>query len=83
MNKVMVEVFLPAVGKSYDLNIPKHLSVGMVVQMLCCIFSEMQVGEYIPSSTSILFDSETGDILDYQVSIDSLSLTTGKKLMLK
>ena len=82
MNKVLLELFLPASGKFFDVRIPRQISVYQATQMIICMLEEMNTGEYMPDMAVVMCDAKTGEQYDINVSIDSLKLCNGTKIML-
>jgi hypothetical protein len=82
MNKILVEIMLPAAGKTYDVYIPLQSRIGEIINLLAGIFSDLADGDYKPVQTNLLCDAETGIIFDMNKSPADLALKNGSKLML-
>lgn len=81
-NKIMLELYLPASGKLYDVKIPKQISVYQATQMLVYLLSEMNIGEYIPDTNAILCNRVSGLPYNINASIESLGLHNGSQIMM-
>lgn len=82
MDKVIVEVFLPAAGRSFDTQIPLNLRVWEIINLLSNAIGEFSEGCFAPSDQTTLCDRETGAILNLNITAEELGIKTGSKLML-
>lgn len=82
MNKIMLELYLPACGKSIDVRVPLHLKVGEVREMMVNYFEASEECDYIPSANALLCDSVNGIPYDLNKFICQLGLSNGSKIML-
>ncbi|WP_453993508.1 methyltransferase [Bacillus nitroreducens] len=82
MDKVLVEVFIPASGKSYDVFIPVGSKLYEVTYLLANTMTELSVGSFIATDTTVVCDRETGTIYDINQTVEELGFMNGKKLML-
>ena len=64
MERVIVEIFLPAAGKKFDVRVPLDLNVGVLSGMISKALSDLSEGTYLPSKSSCLAWMETGALLD-------------------
>lgn len=81
MNKLLLEVYLPASGISYEMRIPKQLKVAQVTEMIRQYLLMREEGEYVPTEDAVLCDGETGKIYDANLFLDSLNLANGKRVI--
>lgn len=82
MNKVMVQLYIPVTGISYDIFLPKTLSVSQATQLLTTFFQGTMGGAYMPDSEAVLCSMEDGKIYSVNSSVESLHLKNGSRLML-
>ena len=82
MNKVMVELKIPVTDASYDVLLPRTLSVDQVTKLLAEFFKDMTGGAYMPDEDVVLCSMEDGRIYHVNSSVESLKLKNGSKLML-
>ena len=82
MNKVMVRLMIPVTGKEYDIVIPVSLSVGEATDLIGEFFTGLMGGGYMPGRDAALCDMEDGHIFDVNVSVESLGLNNGARVML-
>jgi len=79
---ILVEVFVPALSKSYDLVLSKELKVGEILDLLGPIISELNHGHFLSSDQTVLCNRETGQVQDVNATVTSLNYRNGEKLML-
>ena len=82
MSKVLVEVYNPASGKTFDALIPQKSKLYEVTQLLSNIVSELSEGYYLVTDQSILCSRTTGEQYDINQTIEQLGFKHGQKLML-
>ena len=82
MNKVMVQLYLPVTGVSYDILLPRTLSVSQATTLLTGFFQGMTGGAYMPDDEAALCNMEDGKIYPVNASVESLHLKNGSRLML-
>ncbi len=82
MNKILVDVFLPAVNRSFDIYIPDSIRFHEVISMINKAVSSLCDGRFIPSDDTVLCDRNTGVIFDINLNSNELCLHNGSKLML-
>lgn len=81
-NKALVEVFVPAAEKKYDVYIPLESKMSEVTKLLSSAVSDLSDGIYKATDEAILCDAETGIIYNINVEIAELGIRTGSRLML-
>lgn len=81
MNKVLVNIYFPAVCRSYDVYLPCKTEISQITDMLKAICGELTNNMFIPSDNSVLCDRSTGNILDVNCTPDELCLINGSELM--
>lgn len=82
MDKILVEVFLPAANQKYDVYIPVKSKIYEIIQLMGSVFSELSHGFFIDTQDMVLYCEEKKSILDINLSIEELSLKNGSKLIL-
>ena len=81
-DKVMVQLVIPVTGASYDILLPRTLSVSQTTKLLAGFFSGMTGGAYMPDEETVLCSMEDGKIYNVNSSVEDLHLRNGSKLML-
>lgn len=82
MSKLMVELYLPAAGRSYDVRIPAGSRIGEIIPLLEGCMAELAAGYFIPGADSILCEQETGMVLNVNLTVEESGILNGTKLML-
>ena len=80
-NKILLEVYLPASGKSFDVKVPRQLKIAQVTTMLID-FLKKQDEEFIPGNDSVLCEVGTGKAFDSNAFIEMVGLHNGSRIML-
>ena len=82
MNKILVELYLPAINKSVDMYIPYTARLGDVEPLIISALKEvvgLQVSDEYPI---VICNRFTGAMLDINRLVCDLGLQNGSKLML-
>ena len=82
MEKILTEVSVPAIGKSYDVFLPGSITVSQAVQMLNNIFAGLNEEYSKDSSQIMLCDKDNGVIYNPEELIRETRITNGSKLLL-
>lgn len=81
-DKVLVEIFIPAAGASYDVYIPLASKMGDVLLLVAHALSELSAGKYQAGEDAVLCDARTGSVYDMNMPVAELSICNGSRLML-
>lgn len=81
MNKIIVQVYLPADGKTYDVRVPENMYVYDVVKVLAELFSESAKGFYYKGDVNILCFRESGKSLLQNCTLKELGVSNRTQLM--
>ncbi len=82
MNKVLIEITIPAAGKVCDFWIPRHLHLSEALKLISKIANETCDGLFIADDSTLICNKEDGKILNLNHSIYELGLKNGSKLIL-
>ena len=82
MDKILVEVYLPAANKSYDVFISPKSRIYEITEMLSSTFSDLSAVYFKASDINVLCDRSGGTALNINMSVEELGLQNGSKLML-
>ncbi|MDR2106593.1 MAG: hypothetical protein LBP24_04220 [Coriobacteriales bacterium] len=80
--KLLVNVLLPATGKSYDVWVPRELMVFECAQLIGRLLSEAEGRFYRAGPDTALYLRQTGDELRAEVYMGNLGFCNGTKLIL-
>ena len=81
-HKVLVEIFVPASGESYDVFIPLESRMSEVVELVSEAIGELTGGRYLGTRDSLLCDRESGMIYNMNMAVAELGIENGTRLML-
>ncbi|WP_378586114.1 methyltransferase [Neobacillus sp. GCM10023253] len=82
MNKVLVEIFLPAAAQSYEVYIPLESQMSEVLTLVSSLLGDLSDGKYKATGSEVLCDAETGIIFNINMPVAELGIKNGSKLML-
>jgi len=82
MNKVLVEVLLPAADMKFDIFIPADSRMHEVKVLITYAISELSGGKFKGDETSILSDANSGLIFNIDMTVAELGIINGARLML-
>ncbi len=82
MNKVLVEICLPAANQSFDVYIPLESRMSEVLVLVSSLLSDLSDGKYKATQDAVLCDAETGIIFNINMTVFELGIKNGSKLML-
>lgn len=81
MNKIIVQVYLPANGKNYDIRISEDMYVYDAVDILGDLFAEAAKGFYCKSNINLLCLMDDGKSLPMDKTLKELEICNRTKLM--
>lgn len=81
-HKVLVEIYVPASGDSFDVWIPLESRMSEVVQLTAAAVSDLLKGQFRADSSTVLCDRETGMIYNVNMAVAELGIQNGSRLML-
>lgn len=82
MNRIKVEVYLPAIMKSFDVQLPADLQLSKAIPLLAQALSQLSGTSYVPDATPLLCERDSGGILNINMTAWNLGLRNGSRLML-
>ncbi len=82
LNTIIVEVYFPSLGKSFDIEIPITLRFHQITDLIEQTVCRITGGQYAPSGEAVLCDRESGIIYDINFSPDQQCLINGSRLLL-
>ena len=81
-HKVLVEIFLPFFGESFDVFIPPEMRMSAVVQLISEALSDLLGERFFGGDDTVLCDRVTGMIYSMNRTIRELGIENGSRLML-
>lgn len=82
MTKMTLEIYLPAAGRTFDVQIPADARLGQVADLAAKALAGLSGGLYEPWGAPALCDRATGELLDINMPVWELGLRSGSRLML-
>lgn len=82
MDKVLVEIFVPVLDRSFDIFIPRTSSMAQVLELVKKAVKEMSDGRFITNENTAICYRENGTIININLSVYELEIRNGSKLML-
>lgn len=82
MEKILVEIKVPAANIVYDIFVPESMQVGTMTQLVASAFSKLSDGVYGMTKDSVLCNQLTGRIYDSNLRIYETEIRNGTKLFL-
>ena len=82
MDKVLIDIFLPAINRSFEVYIPLDSKFYEITPLVSKMLSELSNGLFISGDDSILHERKTGNILNINMSARQLNIKNGGNLML-
>ncbi len=81
-NKILIELEIPLIEKSYDLFIPINKKVGTVKSLIEEALVEITEHSYIIKPESNFYSKDTGEIYDVNKTIRDTNLQNGSRIIL-
>lgn len=82
MEKVLVEVFVPVLDRSFDIFIPLQSPMYEVLELIKKAVKEMSDGRFVANENTAICHREDGTIININLSVYELEIRNGSKLML-
>lgn len=82
MEKVLIDLFVPAIESHFDVFIPNFLHINMVIELLGKAIENMSNGEYISSGQEILCSVDRKQVLNMEHTLRDYDVKNGEFLML-
>ena len=81
-NKVLVSLFVPEIGKNYDIYLPVNKKIGNIIILLNKAINELSNGNYKLDSNNLLYNVETKQIYNPDMLLAYTNIRNGTKLLL-
>ena len=82
MNRVLVNVFFPRIGKKYDVWIPLNKRLYKVIESLIRGVNELNDNIYKTDELPLLYDKETGKPYDLNWMVGETNIRNGIELII-
>lgn len=82
MKKYLVDVFLPTLGRHYDVYLPANKTVYEAVLLLSQIAESLSEGNFKGSATTMLLDAKSGEPYSMADTIYKVGIRSASRLIL-
>lgn len=81
-NKIIVEVYVPVLGQKYDVLIPINKKIQNVTRLINEAIIELSNGCYSKKDNVVLYNRETGMLLEPKLNVKEVGLVNGSQVIL-
>lgn len=81
-NKILIELEIPLIEKSYDLYVPINKRIGTIKQLLEEALVDLTDGAYEIKPETNFYSKETGQIYDVNKNVRDTDLKNGSRIIL-
>ena len=82
MKKYLVDVYLPAFGKHYDVFLPTGKQIGEATQLLTNIAESLSDGSYKGTADTVILNANNGELLNRSDTVYDAGIRNSSKLIL-
>ena len=82
MKKYLVDVYLHAIGKHYDVYLPTGKQIGEATQLLVGMVESLSGGSYKGVADSLLLDANSGKPFNRSETVYDVGIRNSSKLIL-
>lgn len=82
MDKIIVELRIPAIDKIYDVKIPRDIQIWEATQLIVKMVSNLHPVLYASENEAMLVDYESGEVIAVNALVADSGLTNGARVML-
>lgn len=82
MEKILINLFVPALNTSYDIFIPPQSPMYEVLDLIKKAVIELSDGRFVANRDTAICQRVDGEILNINLSVYELGIRNGSRLML-
>ena len=82
MDKVIIEVYVPALDQAFDIFIPLRSQMHEVLSLIKKAIMDLSDGYFVATDETAICYRETGKIINVNMTVFELGIRNGSKLML-
>ncbi len=82
MDNVLVEVYVPALGQTFDIFIPLELPMHQVLELIKKVVTEISGGHFKADQNTAICYHDDGNLININLSVWQLQIQNGTRLML-
>jgi len=80
--KILVNVYVPAISKKYDVSIPNTLIIKNVISLIASTVEDLSNRLYITSGEEYLYSAEKGILLRPNATLEKYGIQNGDHLVM-
>ena len=81
-NKVLVELYVPTIDEIYNLYLPVNRKIGNIIALLNKSLTEVTNGEFVGNEYTMLYNRNTGEMYDVNLSLRETNTRNGSSIVL-
>ncbi len=81
-NKVLVSLFVPEIGNTFDVYLPVSKKIGNIIILLNKAINELSNGNYRLDANNLLYNVETKQVYNADLLLANTDIRNGTKLLL-
>ena len=81
-NKVLVELYVPTIDEIYNLYLPVNRKIGNIIALLNKSLTEVTNGEFVGNEYTMLYNRNTGEMYDVNLSLRKTNIRNGSSIVL-
>ena len=82
MNKILVKLYIPTIGREYNIWIPINRRIHNVIRLIVKGLKELTEGEYCPKMMPLLYNRQTALAYDINMTIREARIKNGSEIVL-
>lgn len=82
MDKVLIDVFVPVLGRTFEIFIPLQSPMYEVLELIKKAVSDLSDGLFVADENTAICHQEDGTIININLSVFELNIKNGSRLML-
>lgn len=82
MNKIIVEVRVPAIDKIYDVKLPRDIQIWEATKLINQLIITVNPSMYAMDDNAFLCNYETGRIYEVNKLVDEVGLVNGSRVVI-
>ena len=81
-NKVVVELYVRTIDEIYNLYLPVNRKIGNIIALLNKSLTEVTNGEFVGNEYTMLYNRNTGEMYDVNLSLRETNIRNGSSIVL-
>lgn len=81
-NKILIELIVPELDRTFDIYIPANKKVGNILELLNKSLKEISNGDYINNNSKSIYNRDTNELYQMDVIIRNTNIRNGTSLVI-